>query len=642
MIQQLAEYEGRIAKIEGPARSGKTEVLVRRCLNLIEKGIEADSILVVVSSEFAKKRFYERLSQAAKASLQDKVHRVVVSCARDVCTAILDTPDARAATGRVPHILTKAEAKFLLEDLKTLGQNNRRMQNMVAFFFAQWSKFEDENDWLIPGEETDVMGHIRRMLSLYGAMLRDEVAYVCGKFLLSEEGRAHNKRYSYVFCDDYQNLSRAEQTCMCLCAEKQLIVCGNPNETTQVNTDYPSEEGFVKFDSLRKNVEVFTLTTSFGGRQILEFGEALCGLEGMDERLVSAFVDDTGAEVLNIKWSTPEEEIGSTARYIESLLKRDPLLSASQIAVVVPNKRWGKLVEKALKQRLIPSSTAACISGIGGDPRVQGQHEALTAYIKLKLIAHPQNMIAWRAWCGFDNAITNSDVWDSMQKYAVEHGLSLYETLELTATTDLLPHARTAPIEQGWKSGQELIEKYSAYKGYSLLKAIGARGLVEFSKIEHALLGDEDAKTLYELVQNDCMNPQHPHDASLVHISDYENLCGLDYDYMFALGVVDGMVPDRDAFEIVSDDEKRQQILIRDRKRFYSGITKATRLLALSAFSKAGIEIAERTKMQVVRITSEQGERIARLQRSVFFQESGAACPSTVGGEDLMSELLLN
>jgi DNA helicase-2/ATP-dependent DNA helicase PcrA len=642
MIEQLAEYTKRIAKIEGPARSGKTEILLRRCVKLIKDGVTPESILVVVSSEFARRRFYERLDHAAEDSLKALVSRVVVARALEVCVAILNTPQTQEATGRIPRLLTNAEYNYLLEDLKTLGQSNRRLRNMLLFFSAQWSASKDESKWLIPGEETAVMSHLRHMLTLHGAMLRDEAPYICARFLTSAEGKASCRQYDYVFCDDYQNLSHAEQACMCLCAKTQLLVCGNPNETTRVNTEYPSSEGFTKFDILRKNVDVFTLTTTYGSQQALAFGEALCACEGMEPRLVSHAVKDNGTGILSIKWKTPEEEIRSVARYLESLYQRKPLLRHNRVALVVPHKRWGRLVEKALNQRGLLSSVAGSISGIGGDPRVAGEHDALTAYVKLNLIAHPHDMVAWRAWCGFDHALTNSDIWDSLQKYAAENKLSLYETLELAATTDTFSRARIAPVKAAWAAGQELISTYAAYRGYSLLKAVGMRDLGEFYEIEHSLSGEEDARTLYQLVYDSVMNPRYPDDPTRTHITNYENLCGLDYDYIIVLGLVDGMMPDRDAFEITIDQNKRRLILTQDRQRFYAGVTKATKRLILSTFSRAGIEIAERAKMQICRVTSENGERVALLQRSAFFQESGAACPSTVGGEDVMSELLLN
>ena len=209
----------------------------------------------------------------------------------EVCASILDEPPAREATGRRPRILVDGEYQFFLEDMKTLGQKNRRLSGMLSFFFAQWSAFEDEEAWL-RGEERAVLKHARTVLRQYGAMLRHEAPYLCGKLLSSKAGRPLAQRYDYVLCDDFQNLSRAEQVCLCLCARTQVVVCGNADQATHVNTDYPCPEGFEKFDRVRRGVDAFSLDGAFGIAQAVAFGEAL----RMAKRRVQEAKGASGAE----------------------------------------------------------------------------------------------------------------------------------------------------------------------------------------------------------------------------------------------------------------------------------------------------------------------------------------------------------
>ena len=62
----------------------------------------------------------------------------------------------------------------------------------------------------------------------------------------------------------------------------------------------------------------------------------------------------------------------------------------------------------------------------------------------------------------------------------------------------------------------------------------------------------------------------------------------------------------------------------------------------LSHFSKAELELAERTKMQVVRVKSENGKRMAIVRPSCFLSEAGDAAPTTMGGQALLAEYGLN
>ena len=58
-----------------------------------------------------------------------------------------------------------------------------------------------------------------------------------------------------------------------------------------------------------------------------------------------------------------------------------------------------------------------------------------------------------------------------------------------------------------------------------------------------------------------------------------------------------------------------------------------------STFSRAPLELAERTKMQVARVRMEDSERIATLRPTCFIAEAGAAAPITLGGQTLLADL---
>ena len=64
MIETIASFDGRIAKVQGPARSGKTEALVRRCACLVRGGAAPETILVETSSAAAAQAFRRRLRRA--------------------------------------------------------------------------------------------------------------------------------------------------------------------------------------------------------------------------------------------------------------------------------------------------------------------------------------------------------------------------------------------------------------------------------------------------------------------------------------------------------------------------------------------------------------------------------------------------
>ena len=142
MIDTIAAFDGRLAKVEGAERSGKTQALVARCAHLIQNGEAPASILVAVTNAFAAQAFRKRLRRALPANLIGAALSVRVCTALDAAVSVLDEPAAREATGRVPRILNSAEYNFFLEDLKTIGEHPRKLRSMLGFLDRKMAGYE--------------------------------------------------------------------------------------------------------------------------------------------------------------------------------------------------------------------------------------------------------------------------------------------------------------------------------------------------------------------------------------------------------------------------------------------------------------------------------------------------------------------
>ena len=637
----IAGFDGRLAKVAGPARSGKTTSLIRRVTHLLAEGTDPESILVVTPSALAAQRFETRLASES-GEVSDLASRVRVREALGVCTDILDTPEAREATGRVPRILTRSERNFLLEDMKPLGINTKRLREMLKFFMKQWSDGAPEEEWVLPTEEAGVISRLRGLLTRQGGMLEEEAPFICADFLAGDAGGGLSASIDYVFADDFQLLSRAEQMCAGLLAKRQFLVTGDADAVTRVATDYPNVKGLERFADLRPGADVLELDCVHTAPAIAALADALRQQDGMSKCPAPA-VDDIGCELVELRWDTPEAEIAGTTRLIEHIREGEDDTDPTRIGIVVSDKRWGVFMARALEKRRIRHSTAGLPRNITGDPRVAGRHDAQTAFVGLALAADATDMVAWRAWCGFDHPLTNSDVWEHLMRYADERGLSLYDALAaVAADPSLLDYPRAGVLAEPFERGRALIAKVDGLRGFSLLSALGMDKISQFSTLADEIAGDEDAATLFALARKSLLSPRFPDDPTFVHILTQRNAPGLDYDVLFVLGLVDGMTPRRDAVDMNSAAAIRTPKLNEDRRLFCAAFPKADGLLVLSHFSTAGLGFAEQMKMDIARIRSEEGTRIAHTRPSVFLTEAGAARPSMMGGEDYLSRQLLN
>ena len=643
-LERAAAFTGRMAKIVGPARSGKTEALIRQCVRLVKEGGDPAGILVATSTAFAADAFRARLRAALGDEGAEAADRVTVQPALDAILDALDKPEARAATGRVPRILSKSEYNFLLEDLKTTGAPLRKLRAMLAYFSRLNCDLVPREKWNFGGGEESVFEHLVGSLTLRKAMLAHEAGALCADYLRSDAGTTGRGAFSAVLADDFQNLSHAEQTCLCLLARDRIVVAGNADETVPTASGRPYPEGFARFDALRHGVEVFELSSQYGDARITNFVNALA--HSQEAKTARKAAEDTGAKsiadpgVIVLKWNTPDEELKGLATIVRSLVDRDGLLERD-LCVLVPSKQWGKLAARALTEKGISVSASGACAGIGGNPQDSSRAKALVAYTKLNLAADPRDVTAWRSWCGFDNYLTNSEVWDALERLARERKSELYDTLEAVATKtiDVSSIPRAQVLSERWESGQHVIAQNAERRGFALLRGIGAAGLPEFADVERLMEGSETAAETFAIARDAIASPTFDPSPHAVRIASYDAMPGTSYDTVIAIGAIDGLIPPRSAFETVSTDEQRAQALNAARTAFYGGVAKATRRLVVSYFSKVPLELAEQAKMQVLRVRAENGERVAAVRPTTFLSMAEAACPSVMGGQAALSSL---
>lgn len=644
MMAEIAAFDGRTAKIVGPARSGKTEALLRRAAAAVAAGCAPEDILIETSTaeaaRVARRRLVDALAAAGVQDVEDIAGRITVACAQQVCLTVLEAPETRAATGRTPRVLAPFEYNFFLEDMKTLGTPARRLRSELGHIKQQWCALAPEEDWAV-GEEKDVLDLAHRLLSATNAMLEDEVAYLCGRYLQSDAGAGARQRFALVLADDFQNLSAAQQTCLCLLARDSLVVAGNADETIAAASDFPNPEGFVTFDTLRRGVTVFTLGTAFGNPNVTDFCDAVLRA-GNEDALTAETREGVIRDIATVKWNTPDEEFNGLTRYLLALHEEDPESAQAGTCIVAPNKQWAHAFSQMLVKRGFAVSSLG-FERLAGDPRDTARARALMAYTSLNLLADSEDLFAWRAWLGYGNYLTYSDGWKFLLDWCDEHDAGIFEALDAAsaarAAGEAEPFPRGERLAERYDAGRELIAAHAGRRGHALLKAVGAEGLRDFAALSDRMAGDEDAAQLYAMMRASQFNPTHTPGKRAARVSSYEQMCGCDYRAVYAVGCVDGFVPARDAFEVVSTDEERANVLEAGRRTFVSGVSKAHEQLMFSTFSKADLELAERTKMQVSRVRMENGERIATLRPTCFIEQAGAAAPITLGGQALLADL---
>lgn len=640
MASIVAECDDRIIKVQGAARCGKTQALIDRCCVLLGRGIDPAKILLVASTGMAAQALKARLMSTAGEALEDAAGNIDVLTPAELCSKIFENPAAQEFTGRKARVLNRAEYKFLQEDMRVLGASNRKVKSALSYYLNQMGKLVPRSEWVLLGEEHTIIKYLEECLTAREAVLPQELAALTATFLTAPEGKDARHAYDYVLCDDFQNLNYAEQNCVCICAGDQLVVAGNPNQAIARDDIEPNPDGFTSFELKREGVKVVELSEPFGNSNVAKMANALVNHGDMDASIAANITDDAdAAPVTVVKWVTPEKELDALTKYLRLELDQEDDLRESRTCVVVPNARWAHFVTKVLKQRGFNVTTIGTGNTLGGDPRDTDRCKAQIAYTKLCLLADPKDIVAWRSWLGFGNFLTNSDLWAHLQEGAKDKGQSMLEALEELAASATDPFPKAYALRDAYKQMIEFIEKNNKRKGFALMKAIGADSLPEFSDIMEQIAGDETAAQALAVCRKGFSNPCFPDNQHLIRVMFPQNMTGLEADNIYVFGCIDGFYPPRDAYEVVSTDEARSKIMNDHRRMFYTTISKANKRLVVSFFSQADLELAEKSKMQVTRVKSADGEtRTALLRMSQFLQESGSAYPGTTSGQQLLAQ----
>ncbi len=283
----------------------------------------------------------------------------------------------------------------------------------------------------------------------------------------------------------------------------------------------------------------------------------------------------SACESMFVKWETPEDELAGTARLLEAFVHRH-IDQANDLAIAVPNMTWAAMARRA------------CASaGVAASIRARRAHVSAATKSRLALlevIAHPDD----------------------------EH---LQEKWRASGHTD---EERTA-----------LLERYGDARAQALIRLCDLGSCPE---LEHALLhtcGDEDAKTLFDVICAQLEHPTAPSGLEVVSIVELTHVSET-YSQLFVIGCVEGLLP----AEAADEDAVREA--------FLKAGDHATKRLYYSGFTKADADFARAAHIAFARTRRTQDGEVAMCRISPLFAKFGARRPSTLGGQALLRTYQLN
>lgn len=625
----------------GCAATGKTQALVERAVRLVSDGVSPRSILVLCAAPQACSVMEQRLHAAGAGE------GISVLTPQALALKVLDTPQARAFTGRRARVLLPFERDLLLEDLMTSGIKRKRLKEMLRFFERNWTELaEDDDAWLMEGEETYVHTYALSCLATLEALLDTEVSPLAVRYLLSDAEALEQTTFEHVLVDDYQMLSRASHVLASLVARSSVSIAADPYAQGARGESFPYLKGVGEFLAVNTGAQLVQLDTCRAGANTAGMVNALLADPAMacdGDELGAGDVGSIPAAQLAADQDVPTgalEEYEGT--YVQDVL--DHLLARinrgladglafSEICVTYTNEAWGRRVKTSLAKQGMLVSGLLGPSTLAGDIHEFPKCTEARLFALLELLAEPDSALAWRAMCGFGDSIAESYGFQAASTFARQRGLSLPAALELLQSEpELMEHNSLAPARLLMAKYERVRTIASSIEGFTGQHLIDALALVTlgpdgasipqgFEELVEPVREGDTAQVLYQrALERASLGAVAGAEGSMaIRVLHADDLTGQVPKLLLFPGFVNGFTPQL-AFldKMQSLEEEVEAAWDEDVHRMYRVAGTASSVLWTGSFTRISVEDAERYKLGIERIRADRGSRVALVSRSQF------------------------
>lgn len=622
------------ALIEGGVGCGKTAALIARVATFLEDGMAPEDMLMLAATPDAARVLAARLIEV----VGERGAAIEVTCTRDVALGLLASEEGRAFSGRAGRLVTPLELGFIMEDMKTSGLKQRRLREMLKFFYRNWTELaggtEDDDGWLIPGEEADVHALLKDVLRFTGGILEPEAAAMAVRFLFACPDALADVQRSYVLVDDYQMHSRASQHLANLLARDSITVAADPTAVVEVFDSYPYGEGIGEFTQANEGCERIVLNES---RACASAARAANHLRtSLNADAAPSDTETEGASFTALEAADPAAEMAAVADAVQVALEAGT--NPSSIYILAFHPAWERRIARALEARDIAATLPIRGRVAAGDYRDLDRCAPARLLTALALVADPTDALAWRAWCGFGDYLANSPAFADMRAEGETQGKGLVAMLEevaVAAPEEGFPGTGIGRVLDAYRAGRALVERLQGLEGNELIGALAdalnlsAEECERTMQLASALTAPEpgvnapsDARAMIARARQRMNAPVFETTEGHVLIGDSAHLTGLTPATLVLCGFVNGFFPTRNFFDAtVTTPDKQKLVRATDTRRLYAAAGKATQRLAASWFTSIGLVEAETLKLEIGRVKLRRGERIAVTAPSIYLAD---------------------
>jgi DNA helicase-2/ATP-dependent DNA helicase PcrA len=405
-------------------------------------------------------------------------------------------------------------------------------------------------------------------------MLLEELVPETLGFLYDNPASPHRPSFDHVIVDEYQDLNRAEQVLLDeFVGDGALTVIGYEDQSIY-SFKHAHLDGISKFDQTHHGTHDESLDYCRRcPRIIVGMANSLISNNiSRSNRRLEPFESNPEGEVYIVQWPSMDNEADGLATFVAQRI-REGKVEPGQVLILAPRRQFGYKIRDALSIRGVDAHSFFHEEALHGDSKKAESCAAQESLALLTLLAHPNDNVALRCWCGFGSPSLRRGAWAKLRQHAETTELSPRTVLEQLTDGKLdLPH--TKGIIDRFQLLQERLVALDGVLGAELIDSLFTTNeswAEPLRSLAQSLSEEGQPVELLDLIQRGVTQPELPMDVDYVRVMSLYKSKGLTADLVIVVGCIDGVIP------FITQNvtaEERECELEEQRRLFYVAITR--------------------------------------------------------------------
>ena len=592
-LQELnRQQEKAVNHIDGPmlvlagAGSGKTKVLTSRIANLIENGVSPYNILAITFTNKAAKEMKDRVYRLIGSS----ANNIQISTFHSLGLKILKDNYSLLGYDRNFTIIDSDDVltiiKKILKDLNLSKElyNPREIKNKISSAKNEMMGVDSFSRVEFDHNVVEVYRLYQKKLKNGNSVDFDDLLVLPIKLfknypnLLNE----YQERYKYILIDEYQDTNEAQYTFSKLLSAKyrNIFVVGDNDQAIYAfrGANY---KNILNFEKDYPESKTILLEENYRSTKTI-LNAANCVIKNNKERKDKNLWSNN-EEGNKIKYKVVEnekEEASFVADSIKELI--DKGIKEEDIAVLYRTNAQSRVIEEEMLKKNIKYR-------IVGSFYFYNRKEIKDLLCYLRLINNHKDDVSFLRVINTPKRGIGEKTLDNLTSIANEEGLSLYDAITSGKELEFKKLIEELTSDSENLSLTELIDtildKSGMKKEYSSSKLledeIRLENLNEFKSITKSYEEEYGSATLSDFLDEISLvsdMSEHQEGNDRVSLMTVHSVKGLEYDYVFIVGMEEGIFPHYNAINYGGNAEIEEE-----RRLCYVAITRAKKDLTITS-----------------------------------------------------------